>query len=403
MSRNPKLKECLPIVNGIWSHINYEFPDIFDLDPTQLDIMFLSNWSMRTAAPILNVIHDSEATSPMLSDAELNILAGIVNGMYKFKWDKLMAVALAEYDPIHNYADILTETIEYSEEGESSKTASGSNSSTRTDNLNETATDGRQVQETKNLTNTETDTRQIQDTKNLSEIQTDTRQIQDTKNLTEQQTDTRQIADTKNLTETQTDTRLITETRNLSKSGSNEVENGVYGFNSSSAVGDTNSEGENSSTETGTIATQHSGTLTTANSGTDTEVHSGNLTTTNTGTDTEVHSGNISTTNTGTDTTVHSGNVTTTNTGTDTTVHSGNLTTTNTGTQSNSGTVSSSESVDDEKSGTRTREYTKTGNIGNISTQKLLKEEIDLWKYNFICEIMRDVANFISLPIYEQE
>lgn len=371
MSRNPKLKECLPIVNGIWSHINYEFPDIFDLEPSQLDIMFLSNWSMRTAAPILNVIHDSEATNPMLSDTELTTLAGIVNGMYKHKWDKLMAVALAEYDPIHNYADILTETIEYSEAGESSKTSSGTSSNTRTDNLSETVTDGRQIQETKNLTELETDARQIQDTKNLSEIQTDTRQIQETKNLSEQQTDT----------------RLITETRNLSNSGTNEVENGIYGFNSSSAVGDTNSEGENSSSETGTIATQHGGTLTT----------------TNTGTDTNVHSGNLSTTNTGTDTTVHSGNVTTTNTGTDTTVHSGNLTTANTGTQGNSGTVSNSESADDEKSGTRSREYTKTGNIGNISTQKLLKEEIDLWKYNFICEIMRDVANFISLPIYEQE
>lgn len=339
MSRNPKLKECLPIVNGIWSHINYEFPDIFDLDPSQLDIMFLSNWSMRTVAPIMNVIHDSEAPTPMLSDTELTTLAGIVNGMYKHKWDKLMAVATAEYDPIHNYADMLTETIEYSEAGESSKTASGSNSSTRTDNLTETATDGRQVQETKNLTNTETDARQIQDTKNL--------------------------------TETQTDLRENLETRNLANSGSNSSEDGVYGFNSSTAVGDTNTSGSNSGTETGTVNSQNSGTLTTANTGTDTQVHSGN--------------------------------VTTTNTGTDTTVHSGNLTTVNTGTQQNSGSVSSSESADDEKSGTRNREYTKTGNIGNISTQKLLNEELDLWKYNFICEIMRDVANFISLPIYEQE
>lgn len=337
MSRTLKIKDCLPIVNGLWSHINYQFPDIFEVDSSQLDIMFLSNWSMRTAAPIIRVIHDSAVQYP-LSNEELDTLAGIINGMYKHKWDKLMAVATAEYDPIHNYSDSLTETIQYSEEEDRSKTLTGSNSSTRTDNL--------------------------------QEQQTDARQSQEVQNLTEQQTDARQIQETKNLQEVQTDEREITETRSLTNSGSDSRENGVYGFNSSTAVGDTNSEGSNSNTESGSIVTSHDGDLTIAN--------------------------------TGTDTTVHSGNLTTTNTGTDTTTHSGTLTTANTGTQSSSGSMSNSESADNDKTGERTREYTKTGNIGNISTQKLLNEEIDLWRYNFILEIMRDVANFVSLPIYEQ-
>ena len=337
MSRTLKIKDCLPIVNGLWSHINYEFPDIFEVDSSQLDIMFLSNWSMRTAAPIIRVIHDNAVQYP-LSSEELDTLAGIINGMYKHKWDKLMAVATAEYDPIHNYSDSLTETIQYSEEEDTSKTVSGTNSSTRTDNL--------------------------------QEQQTDARQSQEVQNLTEQQTDGRQIQETKNLTETQTDEREITETRSLTNSGSDSRENGIYGFNSSEAVGDTNTEGSNSNTESGSIVTNHDGDLTTRN--------------------------------TGTDTTVHSGNLTTTNTGTDTTTHSGTLTTANTGTQSSSGSMSNSESADNDKTGERTREYTKTGNIGNISTQKLLNEELDLWRYNFILEIMRDVANFVSLPIYEQ-
>lgn len=337
MSRTLKIKDCLPIVNGLWSHINYQFPDIFEVDSSQLDIMFLSNWSMRTAAPIIRVIHDSAVQYP-LSNEELDTLAGIINGMYKHKWDKLMAVATAEYDPIHNYSDSLTETIQYSEEEDSSKTVSGTNSSTRTDNL--------------------------------QEQQTDARQSQEVQNLTEQQADARQIQETKNLQEVQTDKREITETRSLTNSGSDSRENGVYGFNSSEAVGDTNTEGSNSNTESGSIVTNHDGDLTIAN--------------------------------TGTDTTVHSGNLTTTNTGTDTTTHSGTLTTANTGTQSSSGSMSNSESADNDKAGERTREYTKTGNIGNISTQKLLNEELDLWRYNFILEIMRDVANFVSLPIYEQ-
>lgn len=270
---SPKLKDCLPMASGIWTKINYELPEIFDLEPSQLDIMFLSNWSMRTAAPILNVLHNGTGT--MLSDEELTTLAGIINGMYKHKWDKLMDVATMEYDPIHNYRDHLTEEIEYGEEVDRRKTGSNSNSNTRTDNLTETMTDGRQ----------------------------------------------------------------IGETRNLQNSGSNSNEAGIYGFNSSSSVGESDGSGTNSNSETGTITTSHSG----------------------------------------------------------------NMTTTNTGTQAESGSNTYSETGGDNTSGTRSREYTKEGNIGNISTQKLMNEELELWKYNFIYEMMRDVANFVSLPIYQQE
>ena len=271
--KTPKIKDCLPLVNGIWYYIDYHFPEIFDIDSSQLDVVFMSNWSMRTAAPILKLIHSDEDTT-MLTPLELVQLASVINGMYKHKWDKLMNVATMEYDPIHNYHDHLVEEIEYGEEVDRSKSGSNSNSNTRTDNLSETVTDGRQFTEQRNLTNT----------------------------------------------------------------GSNESENGIFGFNSSSSVGDTDSSGSNTSTESGTITTSHSG----------------------------------------------------------------NMTTTNSGTQANSGSNTYSETGGDDTSGTRNREYTKEGNIGNISTQKLLNEELDLWKYNFILEMMKDVANFVSLPIYEQ-
>lgn len=271
--KNPKIKDCLPISKGLWSHINYTFPEIFDVDASQLDILFLSNWSMRTAAPILKVIHSDEDTT-MLTSSELEQLAGIVNGMFKHKWDKMMAVAEMEYDPIHNFSDHLVESVEYGEEVDRTKSSSGSNSASRTDNLSETITDARQ----------------------------------------------------------------LAETRNLAHSATNSNENGIFGFNSSTSVGESDGSGSNSGTETGSITTTHSGTLTTAN----------------------------------------------------------------TGTQTNAGSNTYSETAGDDTAGTREREYTKTGNIGNISTQKLLKEELDLWRYNFICEIMQDVVKLISLPIYEQ-
>lgn len=268
-----KIKDCLPLVNGIWSKIDYQFPDIFEIDSSQLDVMFLSNWSMRTVAPIINVIHTS-TDSDMLTQEELITLAGIINAMFKHKWDKMMAVAEMEYDPIHNFSDHLVEEIEYGEEVDKTKSSTGSSNSTRTDNL----------------------------------------------------------------TETETDARSVTENRNLLTTGTENSETGVYGFNSVNSVGQGDASGNSSTNEGGSI----------------------------------------------------------------TTTRSGNLTTTNSGTQANAGSNTYSETGGDDTTGQRTREYTKTGNIGNISTQKLLNEELDLWRYNFILEIMRDVANFVSLPIYEQ-
>ena len=136
----PKIKDCLPLVNGIWYYIDYQFPEAFDIDSSQLDIMFMSNWSMRTAAPILKLIHSDEDTT-MLTPIELLQLASVLKGMFKNKWDKMMNVAIIEYDPIHNYHDHMIEEIEYGEEVDRTKSGTGSNSNTRTDNLSEVSTD----------------------------------------------------------------------------------------------------------------------------------------------------------------------------------------------------------------------------------------------------------------------
>ena len=273
--KRAKIKECLPIVDGLWSKIDYQLPQIFDLTPSQLDVIFLSNWAERFTAPIINVVRETTHDGETLSSAELTKLADIIKGMYSHKWDKNFAVAVAEYDPLHNYYDELNEHVSYGEEKAGSKTSTTSDSNTRTDNLSEVKTDARQV----------------------------------------------------------------LGTRNLANSGTDSSQEGVYAFNSSTAVGDRNSSGSNSGSETGTITTANSGSITTGN----------------------------------------------------------------TGTQTNVGSNTYSESDGNETLGERFREYTKTGNIGNISTQKLMNEELDLWKYNFILEMMRDVVEFITLPFYETE
>lgn len=80
----------------------------------------------------------------------------------------------------------------------------------------------------------------------------------------------------------------------------------------------------------------------------------------------------------------------------------------NTGTQTNSGTDNLNRTVTETGTDRNERDtdndYDKDGyhrgNIGNISTQKLINEELELWKWNIIDEIMNDVRDFCTIAMY---
>ena len=81
----------------------------------------------------------------------------------------------------------------------------------------------------------------------------------------------------------------------------------------------------------------------------------------------------------------------------------------NTGTQTNIGTTSNTRNVTE--GGTDKNEFNTNnnfdkegyhkGNIGNISTQKLIGEELALWKWNFVQEALNDAKEFLTLPLYQ--
>lgn len=85
-----------------------------------------------------------------------------------------------------------------------------------------------------------------------------------------------------------------------------------------------------------------------------------------------------------------------------------NGTTSNTGTQSTNGTTtkngttikSDGISKDYNVTTDKTRESKHTGNIGNLTTQQLMKQEIELWKWNFVESILADLKDFLTIPIY---
>lgn len=394
--KNRKIKECLPLVNGLWTHIDYQFPEIFDIEPSQLDIVFMSNWSMRTAAPILRVIHADESTS-MLNSEELETLADIIKGMYKHKWDKLMDVAEMEYDPIHNFSDHLIENIEYTEGVDGSKSGSGSNSNTRTDNLTKTETDRRGYTDTYNRTDTKTDNLSESHSRNGTETKNQTAPgftEQDSDHLAFTQQDPDHLAfsqqDPDNLAYTEQDddypayTQQDTDNKKV-------TEEQIAGFNSSDYA-----NSNKTITDVGRVETSQ-GKINSSQGRVETS--QGRVETSQGKVNTSM--GTVQTTTGGSETISNTGTEANAQTGTIARLNNGTLTEQDTGTQTNAGTSSSTETSSLDTDGEKSREYTKTGNIGNISTQKLLNEELDLWRYNFILEMMRDVINFISLPIYE--
>lgn len=207
-----------------------------------------------------------------LSSADRKTIATLIYARFRTQWGRLWATMNPDYDPLNNY--------------KMQETAEGEESSTRTPDL------------TKGDTGTVQTTGQDKRTPDLS--------------------------------------RKGTGTVKDDGSATNNNQNGIWGFNSSTSVPSDMSDG------------------TATNENTTTR----DLTETETGTDTTDH--------TNTDTY----NRSYTETGTDTTA------------------------------GTSSRKLTRTGNIGTNTFQNLLQQERNIWMYDFFEQIFKDVDSVLTIPIY---
>lgn len=207
-----------------------------------------------------------------LAYGDRKAIAGLVYAMFRTKWGRLWATMNPTYDPLTNYK--MEETVE------------GTESSTRTPDL------------TKGDTGTVQTTGQDKRTPDLS--------------------------------------RKGTGTVKDDGSATNNNQNGIWGFNSSTSVPSDMSDGTatNENTTTRDLTETETGTDTTDRTNTDTY--------------------NRSYTETGTDTTA----------------------------------------------GTSSRKLTRTGNIGTNTFQNLLQQERNIWMYDFFEQVFKDVDSVLTIPIY---
>lgn len=137
----PQLKMKIPMVNGIFSHMDYDFAIV---DASQLDVLFINTYGERNVAPLVTNI----LISDIPTDSELTCLGTIIKSTYSKKWDRFLEIHRMEYDAIHNYLD------EYTESSEADNVVTGSmnttvtntgtddvsGTNTRTDDLSKTST-----------------------------------------------------------------------------------------------------------------------------------------------------------------------------------------------------------------------------------------------------------------------
>ena len=351
--------------------MNYQFRA--EVTKTTLDFRFGSEFAKKNPSPIVErILGDDEE----MSSAKLDFLAQMILETYQPKWDKLGLIYDIEYDPIHNYLDEWEDTSQEDRDLTGSTTDAKTVEYGKVETVDKTRTDNLANSETTtyNTTNTRTD--------NLTELET--------RNLGSSATRTDNLMETDSYGKTSTRTDNLHEvidedgTNSNSESGADNI----YGFNSATAVGANTDSSSNSGTNSRDVVTDNTGTQAIAEGGSDTKANTGTQSTT--GTDT----GTVTTANTGTMQNAQTGTV--------------GVSGTNTGTQdidqtttlSGVDTTRDTESTHDIESTGRDRAGRHFGNIGNLTSQKQILEEINLWRWNYVNEILNDVKDFCCLPVY---
>lgn len=147
------VKDYLTPINGLFSHITYDFEFV---EKPVLDLLVFTTFGERRVAPIVSTTLSINPT-----DEELTSLGKIVQSLYENKWDRYKALLKIKYDPIRNYEDSLTETVHDTESNVGTESVNSqlninitdTSSNERTDNLQSATTISSENNNTRNDSN----------------------------------------------------------------------------------------------------------------------------------------------------------------------------------------------------------------------------------------------------------
>ena len=372
------------------------FQDIL-LDEDEINILFLTFYSSRIVTPLVENFCD---VNHELTDDTASQLAQIIWRYYYKKWLKYYDTLRIEYNPIYNYHDehTGTDTTTTSQEKEKEdKTKSDSGNLRTFQNVREITTHNTTDTDTHNTTETETQNLEEDVTNNT----TDTTTYDSSSTLTLNTSKPKTIAGSKDTVHDYTatnpsDVYSETSTDTRSKNDNDElITNKIWAFNTTAESGIPQSTSATSTDYKNTNVKNISGKYKDSETFTnysETETNTGTETTDKTGTDSLEKIGTTTTQNTGTDTLTKTGTDTLTKTGTDT--------------KENVGTIADTHYHDmlitEDNNSEEVVEYNSLheGNIGNLTTQHLIEEELELRRETFIQRILNDVKELVTLDIY---
>lgn len=417
MRRPSRVLEVLPLVNGLFAHMDYTF---WDFTSQELDILMQSRFGQRPVAPLIDVIQgppiDPFAPRQQLSDAQLTQLASIILHTFKNKWDRLGAIHSLEYDVLKNYLDEYTEVLRDDTDASTLRETERADENSEVSRLSTTSgTEGEQA----NVSSNESTNRRSDDfSSEFARVSKDSQVRVDDLEESKVRSESTSEAKVDDLEESKVRSEITTATkdgesvettqRDLASSGAENNDSGVYGFNSDSPVGDTTSDTNASKTEAETIAKA----ITDSHS-TDTDVDESYVKSntgtqsTDTGVDEAYIKANKGSQNIEEDASISDSTHTTDDQENTSVAHgassasNSSTSTTDSDSESNKSAVSRlNDSVIVNTALSRARESIHKGNIGNLTPQQLITQEIDLWRWNFIDEVMSDIKSMITIPIY---
>ena len=362
----PRLKDCLPLTNGVFYHMNYTFRN--EVNKAQLDYLLMADAAQRNPAPVIDLIYDEdekETGERKLNDTELAKLAAMILACYKPRWDKLGDIYDIDYDPIHNYLD------EWSDNANGWEHSQLTHDTVRTDRYNE-------------LTVEHTNTHAYDDENPITTKETEKRNYSTERSYTNyKEKDRRDWDETVERHYDVNDPLSVEQLGTESVKQSHDNTDQVKGFNSTNWVDTDHSSGLKTGNETETTFVgrkeQTKGTYTDKT----TDGADGSL-------QTKSFEGTYKDTVKDDPT---NGSVTETKqTGAESTT--GSDTTTGSVTREMDGTETTQSSDNRDRSGSH------SGNIGNLTSQKMLNEEIELWKWNYVRSILDDAIKFLTLDVY---
>lgn len=348
-----QVKEVFALDKGPFYGLTATLPE----QKEDLDGLFYEYYMVRPVSPIVEDLRSKYSDDTQFFQQ----LARYLWNRYHRKWEKLFGIDELEYVPIDNYSDTFSETLSGAESEQEDITRDGTTGNARVSAKSDSSATA--LSQLKSLAESETKD------ESTSRSGTESEGKSSTTSITGSSSDTR------------TDDLTQSNAGSTSSDNATETDTGVYAENTNE-LSPTDKEEVSSQTTVGNASVQ-------VNTGT--QSHSGSTSSSTTEGEATAKAHEDETLSQ-----LSKGRALAQADTTDT-----NQTSDSTTSTAESGNTHGEDSTSRARANVQAKASTHTGILGNTSRQKLIRQEIELWNWTIVQEMLNDAKDFCCLPIWE--